>query len=119
MLGPIQEKSVRVAAKILSCKIFHKMIPTQCLAVVVEIANLCAWGEKFNWSWYFLNALFKDVMLAQQKDDHKLCYSWLLILISFIVWADPPDYVHVTAPMYCLGTRYQNLWEDKKDNKHQ
>ena len=93
-------------------------MPTQCSTTVVEIAYLCAQGEKFNWSWYLLKALFEYVMPAQQKDDHKFCYSWLLILISFTVWADPLDYVHVNAPMSCLGARYQNLWEDKKDNKH-
>ena len=35
LIGPIQDKSVGVAAKILSCKMFHKMIPTQCLKKVV------------------------------------------------------------------------------------
>ena len=95
------------------------MIPTQCSIAVVEIVDLCAWGDKFNWSWYFLNALFKDVMLAQHKEGHKFCYSWLLILISFTIWADPLDYVHMDVPISCLGERYQNLWEDKADNKHQ
>ena len=44
LLGPIQDQSVHVAAKILSCKIFHKVVPTQCFAEVIEIADLCAWG---------------------------------------------------------------------------
>ena len=45
------------------------MIPTQCLTAVVEIVDLCARGENFNWSLYLLNALFEDVMLAQHKKD--------------------------------------------------
>ena len=48
LLGPIQDKSVHVAAKILSCKMFPKMISTQCSAAVMEIVDLCALGEKFN-----------------------------------------------------------------------
>ena len=51
------------------------MIPTQCLVEVVKIVNLCALGEKFNKSWYLLNALIKDAMLAQHKEDHKFHYS--------------------------------------------
>ena len=42
LLGPIKDKSVCVAAKILSCKMFHKMIPMQCLVAVVELAELRA-----------------------------------------------------------------------------
>ena len=58
-------------------------------------------------------------MLGQHKEDHKLHYSWMLILISFTVWADPPDYVQMDVPLSCLGARYQNLWEDKADSDHQ
>ena len=61
------------------------MIPTQYSTVVVEIENLCARGENFNWSWYLLNTLIEDAMLAQHKKGHKFFYSWLLILISFTV----------------------------------
>ena len=82
------------------------MIPTQCSETVVEIANLCARGENFNWSWYLLNELIEYVMLAQHKKGYKFCYSWLLILISFTVWADPLDYVHMDVPISCLGERY-------------
>jgi len=118
-LGPIQDKSVRVGVKLFSCKIFHKMILTQCSVAVVEIVDLCAHGENFNWSRYLLNALFEYLMLGQHKKCHQFYYSWLLILISFIVWADPPDYVHMDVPISCMGERYQNLWEDRVDNNHQ
>ena len=76
-------------------------------------------GIKFNWSLYLLNVLIKDVMLTQHKEDHKFYYSWLLILISFTNWADPPDYVQMDVPLSFLSARYQNLWEDKVDNNHQ
>ena len=76
-------------------------------------------GKKFNWSWYLLTALFEDVMLVQQKEGHKFYYSWLLILISFTVLANPTNYVYMNVLLSCLGEKYQNLWEDKADNKHQ
>ena len=95
------------------------MVPTQCSARIIEIADLCAQGQKFNWSWYLLTTLFEDVMLAQQKEVHKFYYSWLLILISFTVWVDPPNYVHMNVPLSCLWEKYQDLWEDKADTKHQ
>ena len=95
------------------------MIPTQCSAAVVEIEYLCTLGEKFNWSWYLLNALIEDAMLAQHKDDHKFYYSSLLILISFTIWADPPNYVQMDVPLSFLGARYQNLWEDKANSNNQ
>ena len=78
----------------------------QCSAGVIEITDLCAWGQKFNWVWFLLNALFEDVMLAWKKEGHKFYYSWLLILISFNVWADPPDYVQMDVPISCLGEKY-------------
>ena len=95
------------------------MVPAQCSAGVIEIADLCAQGQKFSWSWYFLTTLFEDVMLAQQKEGHKFYYSWLLILISFTVWANPTDYVQMDFLISCLGGKYHNLWEDKAGNKHQ
>ena len=95
------------------------MVPTQCSVGVIEIVDLCAQGHKFNWSWYLRNDLFEDVMLAQHKKGHKFYYSWLLILISFTVWADPSDYVQMDVPISCLGEKYQNLWVDKTENKHQ
>ena len=58
-------------------------------------------------------------MLDQHKEDHKFHFSWLQILISFTVWADPPDYVQMDVPLSFLGARYQNLWEDKAHNNHQ
>ena len=39
----------------------------------------------------------------------------MLILISFILWANPLDYEPMDVPLPCLGAKYQNLWEDKKN----
>ena len=74
LIGPIQDKSVRVVAKILFCKMLHKMIPNQCSAAVVELEDLCVLGGVFNWSWYLLNELIDNAMQAQHKDTYKLYY---------------------------------------------
>ena len=59
------------------------------------------------------------MMLAQHKEDHKFKYSWLMILISFTVWANLPNYVQMDVPLSFLGVRYHNLFEDKVENDHQ
>ena len=82
------------------------MVPTKCSARIIKIIDLCAQGKKFNWSWYLLIALSQDVMMVQQKEGHKFYYSWLLILISFTIWADPLDYVHMNVLVSCLGEKY-------------
>ena len=63
------------AAKILSCKMLHKMIPNQCSIMVVELADLCALVGVFNWSWYLLNRLIDYAMQTQHKDTYKFHYS--------------------------------------------
>ena len=45
----------------------------------------------------------------------KFHYSWILILISFIIWSDPPDYQPQDIHLLCHDVKYQNLWENKED----
>ena len=106
---------MHIAAKNLSCKMLHKMRPNQCMIVAVELANLCALGGVFNWSWYLLNKLIDDAMQAQHNDTYKFHYSWLFILISFTLWGNPSDYIQMDVPLPCLGETYHNLWEYKVD----
>ena len=91
------------------------MQPDQCSETMVKITDLCALGGEFNWSRYFLNDLIDDTTQAQHKPNYKFHYSWLLILIAFTLWANPPDYVHMDVPLPCHGARYQNPWMDKED----
>ena len=43
----------------------------------------------------------------------------MVILILFTLWAKSPDYETMDVPLPCLHTKYQNLWEDKKNKMHQ
>ena len=91
------------------------MHPNQCLAAMVELAELCTLGGVFNWSWYLLNELIDDATEAQHEPTYKFHYSWLFILILFTMWVKPLDYVQMDVPLPCHGARYQNLWDDIKD----
>ena len=55
----------------------------------------------------------KDAEQAHEEGKVKLHYSWLLILISFVIWLDPSDYHPLDLPVIFHGAKYQNLWEDK------
>ena len=110
----IEDASVRFTPRILSCKLLHKMRPTECTTGPVEITRQCAQGLNFNWSQLLLNELIDDAEQAQEDLKYKFHYSCLLILISFTLWANPIDYVQMDVPLPCHGAKYQNLWEDKK-----
>ena len=97
----------------------HKMRPNQCSVATMDLVDLCVLGAVFNWFRYLLNELIDDVTHAHHKASYKFHYSWLLILISFTMWGNPPDYVQMDVLLPCLGARYQNMWEDKVDNDHQ
>ena len=73
------------------------------------LVALCAEGVQINWSQFLLNELLQDASLAQEEGT-SFHYSWLLILISFIVWSKLEDYQQVYLPIRCRGARYQNLW---------
>ena len=48
LINPIEDASVRFTARILFCKLLDKMRPTQSVAGIVELVELCALGRIFN-----------------------------------------------------------------------
>ena len=46
-------------------------------------------------------------------------YSWKLILISFVKWAETPNYQGMDVLVPCWGVSYQNLWYDKNNLRRQ
>ena len=69
----------------------------------------------FNYLQFLLVELIDNAVQAWEDPNHKFHYSWLLILVSFTLWANSPDYEQMDVPLPCLGAKYQNLWEDKKN----
>ena len=54
-----------------------------------------------------------------QEKGNPFNNSWILILISFVAWEDPPDYQGVDLPVPCRGEWYHNLWYDKENPQWQ
>ena len=115
LIFSITENTVRFTTKILYYKLLRKMRPTECNAGAVELVELCAEGVAINWSQFLLNELLEDATQTQEESKTKFHYSWLLMLISFIVCSDPLDYQSLDVLVLCQGTKYQNPWEDKED----
>ena len=65
-----------------------------------------------------LNELLGYVEEVQEKGT-PFHYSWLLILISFLTWAEPPNYQGVYVLVQYRGDRYQNIWIEKEKSKKQ
>ena len=59
-----------------------------------------------------LNELLADAEEELEKGS-AFHYSWLLILILFVAWAELENYQGVDVPILCRGARYQNLWLKK------
>ena len=57
-----------------------------------------------------------DAREAQEQSMVKFHFSWILILISFVVRDLSPNYQSMDIPVELLGMPFQNLW-DHKDNK--
>ena len=55
-----------------------------------------------------LNELLEDVVESQEKGN-AFDYSWLIILISFVAWVEPPNYQVVDLLVRCTGARYHNV----------
>ena len=115
LIAPITDNTMRFSTKTLSCKLLCKMRPTECTVGTVELAELYAEGVLINWSQFLLNELLEDATQAQEESKTKFHYSWLLILIYFIVWFDPSEYQPLDVPVLYQGMKYQNLWFDKED----
>ena len=80
------------------------------------LAALYTEGVQINWSHFLLNELLQDASLAQEEGT-SFHYSWLLILISFIVCAELADYQPLDLHVSYRGARYKNLWFSPDKNQ--
>ena len=65
--------------------------PNQCTIGAVMLAALCAKAVQINWSQFLLNDLLQDAA-SSQEEVTAFHYSWLFILISFIISFELADY---------------------------
>ena len=118
MIESINNYTIYFAAKVLESKLLHNMCPDQCTAGEIALYKICTEGVHINWCQFLLNELLQDAIDAHEK-GRAFHYSWMLILISFIAWSDPPKYQGVYLPVNCKGVRYQNLWFEKEKKEWQ
>ena len=90
-IDSINDRVVRIGARILASKIVRKNRLVQCNSGVVSYAELCAKGVQMNWSVFLMNQLAEEAVAAQ-AGERSFTYSWLLILIALVSWMEPNDY---------------------------
>ena len=99
---------VQFTAKFLSRNLLWNIQPDKCTAGTIDATELCATGVQLNLSQYLLNELLAVVEEEKEKGI-TFHYSWILIMISCVAWAEPTNYEGVDVPVLCRGARYQNL----------
>jgi len=80
---------------------------------------MCAKGVSMSWV-HFLVEEFRLDFLEAQEWKKKFHYSWLLILITLVGWAKPPDYVFSERMIgRCEAIKYANLWYSSIEERRQ
>ena len=102
MISSINDYIICFAMKVLASKLIRKMHPTQCTADEITLVQLYAEGIQINWSHFLLNKLLQE-SIEPQEDGKAFHYSWLLILISFNAWSNPPSYQGVDLSVHYRG----------------
>jgi hypothetical protein len=70
----------------------------------------CAEGLQMNWVKYLVNQLELDCREAQDQ-GYEFHFSWLLILITFIVWEMPEGATFLDIePFEPLAMKFSTLW---------
>jgi hypothetical protein len=97
---------------LLAGKILRTARPPEVPAGAVLLGAAVAKGTEFNWCQYLLNE-FLDELNDTQENVGQFHFTWLIIVITFVGWKEPKDYVGVIADTNDpKGVRYANLWEN-------
>jgi hypothetical protein len=77
----------------------------------------CAEGLQMNWVKYLVNQLELDCREAQDQ-GYEFHFSWLLILVTFIIWEMPEGVTFLDIePFEPLATKFSTLWYSSDMNK--
>ena len=109
LINSIKDSDVQATTKILCSKVLRKMRPAEYTGATVELAEKCAQGVHINRSQFLLNELMDDAREVQEQPTTKFHFSWILILISFVVWAPPPNYQPMDILVELLRMPFQNI----------
>lgn len=84
----ITDKVVQVSDQILACKVMRKCLADEVSTLVISLAAQCMKGVQYNWAQYFCKEFLLNFCEAQD-DGKAFHYTWLLLLISVVVWRLP------------------------------
>jgi hypothetical protein len=104
----INDAAMRMATKLMACKLLRKCRKEEVLAGVVAATTQCANGTMISWAPYLLN-LFLDNCKDAQDLGTEFHYSWLMILIALIGWKEPPYSYFFHRVGRCHATWYMSM----------
>ena len=78
------------------------MQPNQCTSRIIVVTEKCVSSVQLNLLTYLLNELIADAINVKEKGN-PFKYSWILISISFVAWAERPDYQEEDIHVPCRG----------------
>ena len=117
-VSSIQDDILKFTVSLLAGKILFKVRPKEVTGSVIRLAIDTIQGKAFNWSLFLMNSFFQDCAQAQENPLHSFHFSWLLILMAFIGWKEPPNsQFPQLEPGACRGAKYSNLWESNNPEK--
>ena len=87
----------------------RKCRPNEVPAGAIDLATQAKEGQQYNWCMYLLNQFMEDCTAAQEHNQ-PFHYSWLLVLMAFIMWKEPKHTQLLPVRRNYRGVRYANLW---------
>jgi hypothetical protein len=83
----ISDATTRMTKQIRACKLLRKFHKEEFPVRVIAATSQCAEGTILSWALYLLNLFLEDCKDVQDlgKTFH---YSWLLVLISLVIWRE-------------------------------
>lgn len=81
----IQDQAVRFIVQLLARWVLIKFRPNEVPVVAIDLTTQAKEGKQYNWCLYLLNQFMEDCTIAHEHNQ-PFHYSWLLILMAFIMW---------------------------------
>jgi len=101
---------VHLTFQLIVGKLFYKNRPTQVTGFVVDLIGKCVESLQMNWVKYLMNQLELDRRESQDK-GYEFHFSWLLILVAFIIWDMPKGATFLDIePFEPLDMKFSTLW---------
>ena len=95
-----------------------KVRPKEVIGSVFRLAIDVTKGKNFNWSLFLLNIFLQDCSQGQDDENHSFHFLWMLILIAFMAWREPPNtYFPQTEPGARRASKYSSLSESNNQIK--